>query len=212
LDRFDEALSELRLSAKLTTEAAVQRREPSSALGRSAPLLDFVRHYTVAKIAHQRKRWDEALSSLDQAAMVTTIARLPRYAESLELVRIDVRLQRDQATDADVAHAIASGLREDMHNPSVVGWSDCVELARACDAARQRADNCVGQLHRCLDILEERAHQAPLEIDRAFARLADAAREVDRAIAVRAHERSLFYRACRRAAAKAAWGDTTSQR
>jgi len=214
LDRFDEAKSELLLGMQLAGEAAAHRHELSSAPIHAAPVLKLMGHYMSAKIANQRKQWDDVIASLERATAEGNVARLPRYAEALALLRVDTLLQRNLAGDAQAAHAVVVGLSDASYPQGIIGWSDCVELAKARDASRQRTANALDLMHRALNLLEENAHQAPLEIDRAFVRLAFAADEIgESAVAARAQERSRYYRSRRRAAAGAAWGgEVTAQR
>jgi hypothetical protein len=62
-------------------------------------------------------------------------------------------------------------------------------------------------LTRAVEALEENAHRALLDTDLAFARLAEAASEVDDvAVTLRARARSKYYKSRRLASAGAAWG------
>jgi DNA-binding SARP family transcriptional activator len=211
LDRFDEAKSELALSMQLAREAAAHPHEGPSAPIHASPVINWMGQYMSAKIAHQCKHWDEALAALERATAVANVARLPRYAEGLALLKIDTLWERNLPDDLEAAHDIVQGLGDASYPQGIVGWSDCVELARARDASRRHEANAPDLLHRTLNLLEENAHQAPLEIDRAFDRLASAANEIgESAIAARARERSRYYRSRRRAAAGAAWGGEAS--
>jgi hypothetical protein len=132
---------------------------------------------------------------------------LPRYNEALLLLRIDTLLQRDLPGDSETAHELSSSLGERTLSQGTIGWSDCVELARARAAARLRTPEAGTLLRRALNALEENSHRAFLEADRAFARLAEAAADVDDAVlAGQARARSKHYWSRRRAAAGAAWG------
>jgi hypothetical protein len=207
LERFEEAQSELQVSVRLADESIVRRHELQPSPVYSLPVVRFIGHYMAAKIANERKDWEEVMDALERAATLTNVARLPRHAGALSLLRIDVLLRRNLPGDGEAAHELVATLGATSSPQDTAGFSDCVELARARDAARARALNAHDLLHSALNTLEENAHQAPLETDRAFARLASAADEIgEAAVAARARERSRYYESRRRAAAGAAWG------
>lgn len=206
LDMFDEARTEAQLSLTMAEVAAQSGHEVLQSI-RPAPTIVFLDQYMLAKIANERADWPAVAGALERAASIANVAKLPRFAEALLLLRIDTLLRRGSPEDDAAAHALAATLSPTSHAQGTVGWSDCVELARARDAARQKSIDAAELLHRALDVLEENAHQAPLETDRAFARLASAAEEIgEAAVAARARERSRYYRSKRITAAGAAWG------
>jgi len=207
LDRFDEARSEALLSIQRAGEATARGREPPESPVRSAPIVLFMNHYMLAKIACERRDFDGVAAALGDAERIANVAKLPRFAEALALARVDMLLRRAGTDDSAAAHDLVLKLAAGSHLQGIVGWSDCVELARARDAARQRATGAADLLHHALDVVEENGHLAPLETDRAFARLASAAEEIgETAVAGRARERSRYYRSRRIVAAGAAWG------
>jgi DNA-binding SARP family transcriptional activator len=207
LERFDDAKGELEASMRLARESALRGRDPTVSPAQSVPIVLFVADYMAAKIANELREWTGVMDSLRSAAACVNVARLPRYLEALTLLRIDALLRRESDGDTVEACDLATSLRDDSYPQAVIGWSDCTELARARCAARARSADASELLHGALDVVEENAHLTPLETDRAFARLANAADEIgDAPLAARASDRSAFYRARRRAAAGSAWG------
>ena len=206
LERFDEAQSELQAALQISKAAAVRRKEAMLGPMRPLPYFQFTCHYMAGKIAIAREDWDQALGAAERASALTNVAKLPRRSEILLLLRIDALLQRNQPKDSESAHDIATSLSERNHAQGVLGWSDCVELARARTAARLRLPAAGKQLRVALNALEANAQRSPLEADRAFGRLAAAASEAGEMIlAGRAGERCEHYRLRRVAAAGAAW-------
>jgi DNA-binding SARP family transcriptional activator len=194
LERFDEAEADLQAALRITSENPL-------------PLLRFACHYMTAKVAVAQQKWDQAIGAADEAAALTNIAKLPRRSEALALMRIDIFLQRNRVADTDAAHELALSLDESASPQGAIAWSDCVDLAQARVAARMRRSDAATLLRRTLNTLEENAHRAPLDADRAFARLAEAASDVeDAVVANRARARAQHYRSLRRAAADTEWG------
>src|SRR5579884_679104 len=194
LERFDAACSDLQSAIRITNDHPL-------------PVVQFSCYYMAAKVALIRKNWDDTLAALNRAAALANIARLPRNRQALALLRIDALLQRNAAGDNAIAHELTDSLGESTLGHGMVGWSDCIELARACDAARMRTGAAHDALRRALNAMEENAHRAPLDADRAFGRLAKAASEVEEtAIANRARGRADYYKSRRIAAAGAEWG------
>jgi hypothetical protein len=160
----------------------------------------------IGKIAVVQKSWDQAIDAVQQASAITNIAKLPRYSEALSLLYIDALMQRNLTGDREAVHDLIISL-PDSTAEGTVAFSDCVELARARDAARLRLPAANPLLRRALNALEKHAYLALSEADRAFARLADAAAEVgDTVVAHQARGRSKYYRFRRLAASGAAWG------
>jgi len=207
LERFDDAESDLQ-SALRTTDEAIARRQGSIATPmHPVPLLQFYCHYLTAKIAVARQDWEHALEAAQKAAALTNVAKLPRHREALSLLRIDTLLQRNNPGDKEAAQELTNDLGPSTVSQGIIGWSCCVELARARAAARLRSAEAGTLLRRALNTLEENAHRALLETDRAFSRLADAAAEIgDEVLASQARARSKHYWSRRRAAAGASWG------
>jgi len=210
LERLDEAQAEIRTAMLAMDEAAVRQRGPLGSPIHSLPVIRFVGCFMAAKIESERKQWDAVAKQLEGATTLTNVAKLPRFAEALSLLEIDVMLRRHMSGDDESAHARVAALSESSFPQDTIGWSDCPELAKARDAARGRRDDAEELVRTALNVLEGNAHQAPLESDRAFARLAAAAEEIGAAaVATRAQERSRYYRSRRRAAAGTAWGAET---
>jgi DNA-binding SARP family transcriptional activator len=207
LGRFDDALSDLQGAMRMTNQAVARRQGLLVAPMHPLPLLQFACHYLSAKIALARQDWERALNDGQRAADLTNVAKLPRHNEALSLLRIDTLLQRNLPGDRETVHELLSGLGERTLSQGIIGWSDCVELARARVAARLRMPEAGTLLRRALNTLEENSHRAPLEADRAFARLAEAAADIDDVVlAGQARARSKHYWSRRRAAAGASWG------
>ncbi|MDQ6824879.1 MAG: AAA family ATPase [Candidatus Eremiobacteraeota bacterium] len=211
LERFDEAQSELQAAMRIMSKTIVRRQESLVAAIRPLPLLQFTCHYMTGKIAIERKEWDGAMDAAHKAAALTNVAKLSRYSDFLLLLRIDALLQRNLPGDSEAAHDLTTSLSQSTIAQGIVGWSDCVEVARARVASRLRMPGANILLRRALNTVEENAHRAPLDADRTFARLGDAALELAAvAVAKRARGRSKYYRSRRLAAAGAAWGGTPS--
>jgi DNA-binding SARP family transcriptional activator len=208
LERFDEALTELEISVHVADEAATRRHGSQTSPVYFAPMLLFMDHYMSAKIAGERRDWGMAIAAAQRASALTSVARLPRYAQALSLLRIDTLLLRNLPGDSDSARELAAALDASPATQGIVGWSDCTELARARVAARGRTTDASDLLRRALNVLEANAHQTPLEADRAFERLAVAAKEIgEDALAERARQRSAHYGSHRRAAANHTGGE-----
>ncbi|HYK52442.1 MAG TPA: AAA family ATPase [Candidatus Eremiobacteraceae bacterium] len=203
MDRFDDALVEHRASLDaLSAESSGLHdaaRSPESGF-----VTLFMNHRMAAKIACERAQWSQAVSTLHAATEIASVAALPRYSHALSLQRIDLLLLRDYPGDIGDAGGLLPSL-DDSPFQDLVGWSDCSALARARVAARERSGGASNLLRRALNALEENARRTPLDADRAFGRLADAAREVgELAIAERARQRAVYYASVRRAAAERA--------
>jgi hypothetical protein len=210
LRRFDEAESELRAALRIANESVVRRHESLVAPVHPQPYLQFACHYMTAKIALAQEQFNQGMEAADKAAALTTVAKLPRYSEPLALLRIDALLRRNLPGDSKAAHDLTTTLGESTVAQGTIGWSDCVELARACVAARLRMPDASTKLLRAVDALEENAHRALLDADVAFARLAEAAAEIDENdITLRARARATYYGSRRLASAGTAWGGST---
>jgi DNA-binding SARP family transcriptional activator/tetratricopeptide (TPR) repeat protein len=191
LERFDDARSDL--------EAALRIHQ--------RPALQFGCYYMAAKIALAQKMCDDALAAVERAAALTNVAKLPRQSHALTLLRIDVLLQRNVSGDNERAHEFVAALGPQPTPPGLLGWSDCIELAHARDAVRMRSPDAGASLRRALNTLEENAHRALLDSDRAFANLAEVAAEINETVlSTRARARSRYYRSMRMVAAGADWG------
>jgi DNA-binding SARP family transcriptional activator/tetratricopeptide (TPR) repeat protein len=189
LNRFDEAQSELQEAMRILGE-------------QPWPSLHFDCYYMTSKTAAARQQWDQALDAADRAGALTNVAKMPRRQQALSLLRVDLLLQRDGIGDGGTAHELTSALGDSTVGQGLIGWSDCVELARALDSTNMRISDAGAQLWRALNAVEENADRAPLDANRAFARLASAASATgDAAVANRATERSAHYESHRAAAA-----------
>jgi hypothetical protein len=172
-------------------------------LGSPLPLISFAAHYQQGAIAAARSSWSEVFDAVKQCKLYQEIIPLPRYANAVTLLETDALLGRGETGDAERARALAETLAPGVPQ-GLFGWSDSAELARARIAARLRRQNARAALRTALDAIEEQARRMPLDCDRAFARLADAADEVDESgIRDRARTRSAYYAATRTAAAPA---------
>jgi hypothetical protein len=207
LDRFEEAMSYVRTGLDITEDAAPPRHSGLDDATNPLPILRFAFHYMAAKIAAVRREWDAALESVGRAASASKVARLPQHREALSLLRIDVLLMRDGPGDSESARDLSASLRDATIAQGPIGWSDCVELARARVAARMRERTADMLLRRALNALEENADRFPLDADRAFSRLEVAASEYgDTRIGSAAGARSAHFRSQRIAAAGTTWG------
>jgi len=205
LDRFEDAGSELH--ARFGEEStSIERRQINDDVSYLASVFAFMHHYLAAKVANERKQWDEALVAVHNAASVAGIGKLPGYAQALSLLRIDILLQRNAPEDASLVHSLIATVDNDPGRLTLVGWTDCEALVRARCAARGRASDAFGLLYGALNVLEEAAHRAPLDVDRAFARLAGSAAEIgDARLTSAARERAEHYRHRRQSAAGSHW-------
>jgi hypothetical protein len=185
------------------------------AIGASASrsLFEFDCQYVVCKLASARGRWPQVFDAIARAAAMTNVASLPRHREALTLLKIDAHLRRRKPGDDEAARELVAALAI-TSGPSqgMLGWSDCVELARARLAARLRAPDAAAVLRRTVDLVEDNAHRALLDADVAFTRLAEAAAEIDDTTVVRrAQTRAKDYRSYRIACAGGAWGGQPEQ-
>jgi DNA-binding SARP family transcriptional activator len=207
LERFDDAQSDLQAALRITNEAIAGRQGSFGTPTHPIPILQFACHYSAAKIAVAKQHWERALDAAQEASALTNVAKLPRHNQALALLRIDTLLQRDGAGDKEAAHDLTAGLGASTLSHGIIGWSCCVDLARARDAARLGAPEANVLLRRALNTLEENSHRALLDADRAFSRLAEAATEIgDAVLAGQARARAKHYWSRRRAAAGASWG------
>jgi len=207
MERFDDARSDLQCALRIADETNLRRQGASALPTHPRPSTQFACYYMTAKVALAQKNWDEAFAAIDRAATLTNVAKLPRYRQALDLLRIDTLLQRCVAADAETLHRLVVSLGEPSSVQGLLGWSDCVELARARHAVRVREADAQALLRRALNTVEENANRAPLDVDRAFTNLAQAASEIgDSIVANRAVARAAHYRAMRMAAAGADWG------
>jgi hypothetical protein len=205
LERFGEARSDLQTALRITSETIVRRQGSLAAPIHPLPVLQFACYYMEGKIAAVQNKFDEAMEAAEKAAQLINIAKLPRYRDALSLLCIDVLLQRNLTEDSEAARRLTSSLSESTLAQGLIGWSDCVELARARVAARLHEPDATTLLRRALNTVEENAHRALLDTDRAFARLAEAASEVGQpAIVTPAIGRTNYYRSRRLGAANAA--------
>jgi DNA-binding SARP family transcriptional activator len=210
-ERFTEAQADLHTALRTIAEGACTRASLTLPI-HPRPVLQFLCHYMTAKIEVAQQNWNESLAAIDRACALTSVAKLPRQRQALTLVRIDTLLQRGNAGDSEKVRHLITTLPDASNVQGLLGWSDCVELARVRVAIRRRADEGATLLRRALNILEENAHRAPLDCDRAFANLAVAAAEAGEvAVANRARSRSRHYRSLRMAAAGADWGGSHTE-
>jgi DNA-binding SARP family transcriptional activator len=208
LERNDEARADLDVALRLSDDPASRRRGFTDAPLHPVPALQFECHYMTAKIAVARQAWNEVELAARAAEALTNVAKLPRRRLAITLLRIDSLLARQPPDDDDdLLWRADSSLSETAPSYGLLGWSDCVELALSRVAARRKSPAASGRLRRALNVLEERAHHALLDVDWAFSRLADAADESgNEAIASHARARAKHYRAARIAAAGTMWG------
>ena len=211
LERLSEAQADLQAAIRITNESFVRHQRSLVAPIHPLALLQFNCHYMAGKIAIAQKEWDKALDAVQRAASLRNVVKLPRYGEALALLHIDALLQRNSPGDSETAHDLTASLGESTFAQRSNVWGDGIELARARAAARLRIPIANSMLRRALNTVEENAHRALLESDRAFARLAEAAAEVGEAAVVdQARGRYKHYRSRRLAAAGAAWGGAPS--
>jgi DNA-binding SARP family transcriptional activator/tetratricopeptide (TPR) repeat protein len=202
LGRIDDAQSDI--------EAAL---EGAISAGASRSLFEFGCHYMAGKLASVKCQWPQVFEAIARAAMLKNVASLPRHGESLALLSIDALLRRRQPGDDKAAGELVATLAS-SGGPSqgILGWSDCVELAHARFAVRQRAPVAGAMLRRAVDLLEYNAHRALLDSDVAFTGLAEAAAEIgDTVVLRRAQTRAKDYRSYRVACAGGSWAGRTEQ-
>lgn len=179
-DRLDSATE----NAKRAT-----RNEPS-------PLVLFTGYYLQGVLARERGDASAVFAAVTYCRSLESIAKLPPCAAALSMLEVDALLQRGHPGDREAASDLAASLTATTYTAGLVGWSDCPELTRA------RLQRTRLSLRIALDALEENTHRLPLDCDRAFARLAATAQQVNEsAIRDRANERSSYYRAVRVASA-----------
>jgi hypothetical protein len=200
--RFDDANVDLAAALELVAESIVQPDGELIAVVDPQPLLQFGCHYMIGKVAAAQEEWDTAIDAGNDAAVLTNVVSLPHYGHAVALLRIDALLMRHRPGDDETVQDIFRKLSERGQSCSVLSWADCAELAGARVAARFRLPDAGSRLRLALDILEERAHAAPLDADLAFERLVTAAVEIDeRIVSQRALARANHYKLVRRTSA-----------
>ncbi len=162
----------------------------------SSPLTFFTSLYLQGIVARERGDPDAVLTAVRKCRSVESIAKVPPCATALVMLETDALLQRGASGDGEAAVASAATLDASSLTIGIIGWSDCSELTRARVQPTRTA------LRRALDKLEENAQRLLLDCDRAFGRLATAAREAgELAIYDRAAKRSAYYHTVRVASA-----------
>jgi hypothetical protein len=205
LGQFNDADAELVACRRFLT--SVGKHPASGVRLRSLPQIEFASHCMAARTELARGRYQMAFAAIASAEGLSNVAKLPGHSAALALLRIDALLQRNDAEDCVAAQAAVLSLDHTSKIPAMLRWSDCAELARARIAVRVGMPDGSAQLRQVLDLLEDGAQEALLDVDVSFARLADAAEEAgDAMVARRARERAKWYRSRRIAAAGAAWG------
>jgi hypothetical protein len=200
MDRFEDALSDLHATLGVTDSLARLHDSPYDRR-QLAPLTAFMNHYLVTKVAVEQRQWDAARAAIDRAAAIANVARVPCYAQALARLELDMLLRRNLPPDAQHRRALIVGAEAHAPCLSIAGWSDCRALLKARSAAREQSADAFDLLYAALNMLEENAHQAPLDADRAFGHLGDAADEVRATgLASAARERQRHYERVRRVA------------
>ena len=207
LERDDEAENELTLARRLND---AMRKSAIETESDSIVASDTFVRFLSAALARVRVDGVAVLHALDARA---GSPELPARARALAMMRVDGLLLRGEDADVERAREICELLPAHEATQSAFGLSACLELTRACVAARSAAPDASRALRRALDVVEDHAHRTPLFADAAFAWLALAASEIgSTAIAVRASERADYFRSERRAAAGSAWGGRATSR
>jgi hypothetical protein len=189
LDRFDEGTAALNVAEEMLT-ALLDRRDVSSP-DPAFPIavLRFSIVYLRGFAALAQGQFEDVLVQVRTCRRLVPIADLPPFRDALGALELETRLESDSATiDLNVLEP----------PPAIAFGIVCPELVRAKLAVLNMAEDARGKLRVALDALEERAHQMPLDCDRAFARLADAANLCgERGIAERAAGRGAHFYALR---------------
>jgi DNA-binding SARP family transcriptional activator len=185
----------------LTDDLASAAEHARSAISSEpTPLTLFTGHYLQGVLARARRDWNEILEAVAHCKALESIAKLPPCVAAITMLEADALLERNAPGDVEAASTAAQGLSAPPAANGIIGWSDCIQLTRACVAAHLSAPEARAALRTALDALEENACRLPLDCDRAFARLAAAAQEAaEFTIRDRAAERSAYYRAIRTA-------------
>ncbi|MGZ3499404.1 MAG: ATP-binding protein [Vulcanimicrobiaceae bacterium] len=205
MERQQDAMNDLR-SALRQIQVASEGGDTAS-VDYPLPLIAFTAQYLRGVLACARRAWVDALDEVARCRQFEAIVKLPRHGKAVAMLEIDGLLGRNAPGDADLAAALATTLPEASGRQGMFGWSNCPSLVHARVAARLHREDAHILLRSALDAVEENAHRMPLDADRMFARLADAAEEsAETGIAERAWARHEYYRALRITAAGTAPG------
>jgi hypothetical protein len=207
MERHDDAAKELRSTFRQIERISERGDTVAADVSFPVPLIAFTAEYLRGVLACARNAWNDALDAVTRCREFEALAKLPRYGNAVTMLDIDGLLGRNASGDANLAAALATSLPTQTEPEGIFGWSNCAALVQARMAVRQRRHNAHELLRAALDTLEENAHRMPLDADRAFAHLADAAEEHEAtAIRERARARRDYYGALRIAAANNSWG------
>jgi DNA-binding SARP family transcriptional activator len=180
-----------------------ERGEPSATdLSYPAPLVWFVLYYLRGAIAASRGEWSLVSDAIACCRQAETIVKLPAFANAATMLEIDLLLSMGDVENVKKASDAAQTLSASVASSGIIGMSDSPILIRARIESRLRSPDASVTLRSALDAVEESARRTPLDCDRAFAQLAEAADRVEEAaIRDRALARSWHYRAIRVGAA-----------
>ncbi|MFZ1019334.1 MAG: AAA family ATPase [Candidatus Cybelea sp.] len=166
---------------------------------RASPRALFFNHLMGAIVALVEARWADALTLTARMEAIGDCATLPAQSRALAAVRIEALLSRDAPGDAESAEkafAAAGG-----GGPTLFPWNVPFEVTQARVAARFGWKNAESLLRNALDAIEERAHEAPFDADRAYGQIELACRAAgNEALGARAALQGAHYRKLRRSA------------
>ena len=153
--------------------------------------------------ATAREDWSEALRIAELLVGFPPYQSSPRYRQRITFLRIEALLGRAAEGDAARAVALAEELRDFGTVWEIDAWSNCVALSRARVSARIGSPQAHSLLKDAYESVEANARRAPLDADRAFARLAASCREAqEQTLATIASVRADEYRERRLAAVR----------
>jgi DNA-binding SARP family transcriptional activator len=199
LGRRETARDELRTAVHYIDKLRVRdSAAPNLTYRYPFPLIAVVAEYLWGVFACEDNAWETALEAVSSCKDFEAIANLPRYHSAVTMLEIDALLGRAGPGDAQRAGSVAAAQFQTVDPDGIVGLSDCTSLTRARLAVRLRKPDAAAQLRAALDVVEGNARRIPIDCDRAFRRLADAAQEFGEwAIAERSSARAAYYQALR---------------
>jgi hypothetical protein len=171
----------------------------SHVAGRSLPPTTFFNQVLSALVALDEARWSDVLDIADRLDSAMNRGTLPAQHRTLNALRVAAFLARDDPGDARSAADCVASFGEDP--ATIFPWNVPIDVTQAVVAARVERDAVELSLRGALDATEERAHEVPFDVDRAYAQIESACRSIGSdVLSARASERRAFYENARRAA------------
>ncbi|GAC1388432.1 MAG: hypothetical protein NVSMB31_02370 [Vulcanimicrobiaceae bacterium] len=172
-DRFEEATEELAVVSTL-----FEARDPKLGIpglyGFSTPELSFIYHAQSINLALALFDWDRAVALAAQLERATRTHAANRV-DIAELFTVTALVGRNRSGDAANAYERALLLRPNAPPKGLVGMALDREVALACAAAHAGKAQAADLLRIASVRMEEQYRRSPLDTDRCFRMLADAA-------------------------------------